>query len=158
TDSPGATGDSMTTAIRRINYYHGLDADYSRPGLVDADTAARMIDNSAHYNAMCEPTLPEIGPDYTLEQIERENREWWPAHCEALRQGRGDLLAGEYRDELVYFCADGPFYGKGAGTDREQNWWAILSQPGVTMSWPIVMFSGEIVYFEWRCVDDETSE
>ena len=26
------------------------------------------------------------------------------------------------------------------------------------MAWPIVMFSGEVVYFEWKCVDDATNE
>jgi hypothetical protein len=24
--------------------------------------------------------------------------------------------------------------------------------------WPIVMFSGEVVYFEWKCLDDATNE
>ena len=26
------------------------------------------------------------------------------------------------------------------------------------MVWPIVMFHGEVVYFEWKCIDDETGE
>lgn len=26
------------------------------------------------------------------------------------------------------------------------------------MVWPIVMFQSEIVYFEWKCLDDETTE
>ena len=55
--------------------------------------------------------LPPVGPEYPLERIERENKEWWPTHCQALRDGRGDLLTAEYRDELVYFCQDGPYYG-----------------------------------------------
>jgi hypothetical protein len=143
---------------RRTNYYRDLSADYSRPGLVSTEKAAGLIRDLERINALAEPSLPAIGPAYTLEQIEHENKEWWPGHCEALRQGRGDLLAGEYRQELVYLCADGPFYGRGAGTEREHNWWAILSQPGVTMSWPIVMFCGEVVYFEWKCIDDETGE
>jgi len=29
---------------------------------------------------------------------------------------------------------------------------------GVTMTWPIVMFNGEVVYCEWQCIDDETNE
>jgi len=26
------------------------------------------------------------------------------------------------------------------------------------MAWPIVMFHGEVVYFEWLCTDDTTGE
>jgi hypothetical protein len=26
------------------------------------------------------------------------------------------------------------------------------------MAWPIVMFHGEVVHFEWKCADDETHE
>lgn len=26
------------------------------------------------------------------------------------------------------------------------------------MCWSIVMFHGEVTYFEWKCVDDETNE
>lgn len=26
------------------------------------------------------------------------------------------------------------------------------------MCWPIVMFHGEVVYFEWKCVDNNTNE
>ena len=72
---------------------------------------AQLIDAAFRFVALKEATLPEIGPAYTAAQIERENREWWPTHCEALRQGRGDILIGEYRSDLVYFCQDGPFYG-----------------------------------------------
>jgi len=43
----------------------------------------------------------------------------------------------------------------GGDEQREANWWAI-TQPGVTMTWPIVMFNGEVVYCEWKCIDDET--
>lgn len=143
---------------RRQNYYKELAADYSRPGLVNEKTAKQMIENAEKYISMRQSKLPAIDQNYTMEQIEKENKEWWPTHCEALRQGRGDLLAEEYREDLVYFCQDGPFYGRGAGTDIESSWWRILSQQGVTMSWPIVMFHGEIVYFEWRCADDETNE
>ena len=117
-----------------------------------------LIRDAEKYITQREDLLPEISPAYSLEQIERENKDWWPTHCEALRQGRGDLLAGEYASDLVYFCADGPFYGRAAGTKREANWWAILAQPNVTMAWPIVMFHGEVVYFEWKCVDDSTDE
>lgn len=143
---------------KRTNYYEDLAADYSKPGLVSAELGTRLIADAERIVALREERLPNISPEYTLEQIERENKEWWPTHCEALRQGRGDLLAGEYANDLVYLCADGPFYGRAAGTQREVNWWAIIAQPGVTMAWPIVMFSGEVVYFEWKCIDDATSE
>lgn len=143
---------------KRINYYKDLSADYSKPGLVSDELAAKLIEEAEKYLSFREENLPEITPDYTLEQIEKENKNWWPTHCEALRQRRGDILAGEYANNLVYFCADGPFYGRAAGAGREANWWAVLAQQGVTMAWPIVMFNGEVVYFEWKCIDDETNE
>jgi len=142
----------------RANHYKDLPADYSKPGLVSAELGQKLLRNAEKYITLREDRLPEIGPAYSLERVERENKEWWPTHCEALCQGRGDLLAEEYARELVYFCADGPFYGRNAAIIREANWWAILAQPGVTMVWPIVMFHGEVVYFEWKCIDDETSE
>ena len=142
----------------RTNDYKDLPTDYSKLGLVSAELGQKLLRNAEKYIALREDRLPEIGPAYNLERVERENKDWWPTHCEALRQGRGDLLAEEYARELVYFCADGPFYGRNDGTKREANWWAILAQPGVTMVWPIVMFHGEVVYFEWKCIDDETGE
>ena len=142
----------------RKSYYSELSADYSRPGLVDAATRRQLIDAAERFVALKEATLPEIGPAYPAAQIERENREWWPTHCEALRQGRGDLLVGEYRSDLVYFCQDGPFYGTEQQKQRETHWWALISQPGVTMTWPIVMFHSEFVHFEWACQDDVTNE
>jgi hypothetical protein len=143
---------------KRTNYYQGLSADYSRPGLVTSYVAQKLIEDAEKIVAMKEAKLPEISPYYTLEQIERENREWWPTHCEALRQGRGDILTGEYRNDLIYLCQDGPYYGLDQQKEREKHWWALIAQPGVTMCWPIVMFSGEHTYFEWKCVDDETNE
>jgi hypothetical protein len=145
----------MTT---RMNYYKGLAADYSKPEPVPVKLAAELIAAAEKFVAMKAEMLPPIGADYSLEQIEKENREWWPTHCEALRQGRGDILTGEYRDDLVYFCQDGPYYGLDQQKAREQHWWALIAQPGVTMAWPIVMFHGEFVWFEWNCVDDETHE
>ena len=142
----------------RNSYYAGLSADYSRPGLVDQATRAQLIATAERLITLKEPTLPAIGPDYTAEQIEQENREWWPTHCEALRQGRGDILVGEYRSDLVYFCQDGPFYGTEQQKQRETHWWALIAQPGVTMTWPIVMFHSEFVHFEWACQDDVTNE
>lgn len=143
---------------QRRNYYADLVADYSRPDLVEDKTKQELIKASEQYIKLQESELPSVDSKYTKQQIEQENKAWWPTHCEALRQGRGDLLAGEYRDELVYFCQDGPFYGKNAGAEREQHWWAIIAQPGVTMTWPIVMFDGDVVYFEWKCIDDVTNE
>ncbi len=143
---------------RRVNYYENLAADYSQPQPVPAELAARLLADAQRFNAMKAPTLPNVGPDYSLEQIERENKEWWPTHCEALRQGRGDILTGEYRDELVYFCQDGPYYGLEEQKTREIHWWALIAQPNVTMCWPIVMFHGEFVWFEWNCLDNVTHE
>lgn len=143
---------------KRTNYYKDLSADYSKPRLISDELSAKLIKEAEKYIVLREDTLPKVTLEYSLAQIEKENKEWWPTHCEALRLGRGDLLAGEYADNLVYLCADGPFYGRTAGTQREVNWWAIIAQLGVTMVWPIVMFEGEVVYFEWKCLDDETNE
>ncbi|MBW4689735.1 MAG: EthD domain-containing protein [Komarekiella atlantica HA4396-MV6] len=156
--SNGSQNTTNTSINKRTNYYKDLAADYSRPGLVTAYVAKKLIEDAERFVAMKERTLPQISHSYTVEQIEQENREWWPTHCEALRQGRGDILTGEYRDDLVYFCQDGPYQGLEQQKEREQHWWALIAQPGVTMCWPIVMFHGEVTFFEWKCVDDETNE
>jgi hypothetical protein len=143
---------------KRINYYKDLSADYSRPNLVSDEMKQQLLAIADKFIQLKEDNLPTIDDRYTLEQIELENKEWWPTHCEALRQGRGDLLTGEYRNNLVYFCQDGPYYGLDEQKTREQHWWALIAQPGVTMCWPIVMFWGEFVHFEWNCMDDETNE
>ena len=140
------------------NYYEELAADFSRPGLITPEQGDALIHDAETYITNKEPSLPIIDAAYTLEQIEAENKQWWPTHCEALRRGRGDLLRGEYRNDLVYFCQDGPFYGLDQQTEREKHWWALISQPGVTMCWPIVMFWGEFVHFEWHCLDDASGE
>ena len=142
----------------RRNYYDGLAADYSRPEPLPEEVGRKLLAAAASYIDRKEPTLPAIGPGYPLEEIEAENKEWWPTHCEALRRGRGDLLTGEYRSELVYFCQDGPYYGLTEQQEREKHWWALIAQPGVTMAWPIVMFHGEFVWFEWNCIDNTTRE
>ena len=144
--------------MARTNYYKDLTADYSKPGLVSDEIKQKMIDFAEKITAIKEEKLPEINSDYTLEQIEKENKEWWPTHCEALRQCRGDILTDEYREDLVYLCQDGPYRGLDKQKEREKHWWALIAQPGVTMCWPIVMFFGEHTYFEWKCVDDETNE
>jgi hypothetical protein len=143
---------------KRVNYYKDLAADYSKPSLVLGGKKKKLVNDALKFIAMKEKTLPKIDFSYTLEQIERENKEWWPTHCEALRQGRGDILTGEYRDDLVYFCQDGPYYGLKEQKAREQHWWALIAQPGVEMCWPIVMFYQEFVHFEWQCMDKATNE
>ncbi len=143
---------------KRINCYENLAADYSKPEPVPEEVAAKLITDAEKFIAIKEEKLPDIGPDYPPEQIEEENKAWWPTHCEALRQGRGDILTGEYHDALVYFCQDGPYYGLEEQKAREKHWWALLAQPSVTMTWPIAMFYGEFVWFEWACMDDETHE
>ncbi|MEH2239110.1 hypothetical protein [Nostoc sp.] len=143
---------------KRTNYYNDLLVDYSKPELVSNELALKLLRDAETYVSLRDHTLPKITLEYSLEQVEQENKHWWPSHCEALRQGRGDILAAEYADSLVYFCADGPFYGRAAAINREINWWAILAQPSVTIAWPIIMFNSEVVYSEWNCFDDETNE
>ena len=142
----------------RRNYYEGLAADYSRPEPVPEEVGQKLLQAAEAYIARKEPKLPAVDPDYPLERIQAENRAWWPTHCEALRRGRGDLLTAEYRDDLVYFCQDGPYYGLKEQQERERHWWALIAQPGVIMAWPIVMFHGEFVWFEWNCIDLTTRE
>jgi hypothetical protein len=149
----------MPRPSRRGNYYQDLEADYSRPGLVPAERGDRLIQKAEEFiRRQVKGKLPEMSYEEDRLRIEAENKDWWPTHCEALRRGRSDLLAGEYRQDLVYFCQDGPFFGRSEGTKIEASWWQLLSQPGVTMCWPIVMFHGEVVYFEWKCIDDVTNE
>lgn len=144
--------------MTRKNYYEGLSADYSKPDRVSETLRAQLIEDGLRFAAMKETPLPTINDHYTPAQIEQENKAWWPTHCEALRQGRGDILTAEYRDDLVYFCQDGSYYGVNAQKMREKHWWALIAQPGVTMTWPIVMFHSEFVHFEWACMDDVTHE
>ena len=144
----------------RKNYYEPYGpANYSLPTRVPAWLSKKLLDDAERFVRLKEPALPDIDKEhYSLEQIESENREWWPTHCEALRCGRSDILVGEYREDLVYLCQDGPYHGLEEQKARERHWWALLAQPGVTMTWPIVMFSGEFVWFEWNCIDDATHE
>jgi len=143
---------------KRVNFYEELSADYSRPEPVSRQLGDRLIADAERFIRMKERTLPDISARYSLEVIEEENKDWWPTHCEALRRGRGDLLTAEYHENLVYFCQDGPYYGLSEQKEREQHWWALIAQPGVTMTWPVVMFHGEFIWFEWACIDDETRE
>lgn len=143
---------------KRTNYYKDLSADYSKPTRLPKHLGDEMINKAENFISLKAASLPQINEDYPFETIEKENKEWWPTHCEALRRGRGDILTKEYRNELVYFCQDGPFYGLEEQKSREAHWWALISQPGVIMCWPIVMFHGEFVWFEWNCQDEETNE
>jgi hypothetical protein len=143
---------------KRVNYYQNLSADYSRAGLVSQEMQAQLIHLAQEFISKKQPQLPEVNLSYTPAIIEQENKEWWPTHCEALRHGRGDLLTAEYRDDLVYLCQDGYYHGLYEQQEREKHWWALIAQPNVTMCWPIVMFYQEVVYFEWKCVEDATNE
>lgn len=143
---------------KRTNYYAQLSADYSRPGLVTREAGDRLIRQAEDMIKQKAAALPPVDATFPLSKIEQENKDWWPTHCEALRRGRGDILTAEYRDDLVYLCQDGPYHGLKEQQQRELHWWALIAQPGVTMNWPIVMFSGEVVFFEWKCVDDATNE
>lgn len=144
--------------MSKTSYYSELAADFSAPGLVNKQQEQALIETMTKIHSITEPTMPTIDASYSLDDIETENKEWFPTHCNALRAERFDLLNAEYRDEFTYLCADGPFYGKGAASVREENWVAIIAQPGATMNWPIVQFKGEVVYFEWVSVDDVTHE
>jgi len=140
----------------RNNYYADLKADFSVPVKITPKLSDELLTEAVAYTRQVALDLPCIDADYTLDVIEQENRAWWPTHCEALRQGDVQILTDEYRDDVVYLTQQGPFYGKGNGT--EESWWKLLSQPDVIMVWPIVMFSGEVVYFEWMCIDTTTHE
>lgn len=142
--------------MTRANYYQDLKADYSVPASISSKLAKELIAEATEYTSQVESTLPDIDANYSLDVIEEENKAWWPTHCEALRQGNAQILTDEYRDDVVYLTQQGPFYGKGNGT--EASWWKLISQPDVIMVWPIVMFSGEVVYFEWMCLDKVTHE
>ncbi len=146
-----------------VNYYTfwGLEADFSKPGLVSPEKQEELLQKGEYFVSLKEDEVPEVNANYTWAQIEQENKDWWPTHCAALRTGgeRGNnILSGEYHKNLVYLCQDGPFVGTEDQKDRETHWWALLSQPGVTMCWPIVFFWREFVHFEWKCVDDATNE
>lgn len=144
--------------VKPTSYYKDLAGDYSKPGLVPAQLGEKLIDDYEQYITLKEATFPEINSKYNLEQIEKENKEWWSARCEAMREGRGELLNSENARDFVYLCQDGLFKGSQDGAEIIANWSAILSQSGATMVWPIVMFHGEAIYFEWTCLDDKTSE
>lgn len=137
---PGSSG--------KTDYYKGMTKGFTLPEAKDTKSK-KLIALAKKLIKMRSKELPRT---FDPKKIEKENQEWWPTHCEALRQGKGDILAQEYRDELVYLCADGPMYGREEGTKVEGYWWERLSKGGVQMYWPLVQFSGEVVYFEWMCI------
>jgi hypothetical protein len=139
------------------NYYSKLAADYSKLETVSPELSKKLINDFEKYISLREKAFPEISPEYSLEQIESENKEWWTARCEAIQKNKCELLAYENAEHFVYLCKGGPFTGQAAG-EVGAKWWSILSQPGKTLLWPIVMFHGEVVYFSWKCLDLETNE
>lgn len=144
--------------LNRTNYYTHFPADYSKPDRPDATIREKLVTELERITALRETPLPSITTDYSLEAIEQENKDWWCTRCEAIRSGRGDLLAAESAEEFVYLCQDGPFYGAMAADKVVAGWCEIFFQPGATMIWPVVMFHGETIFFEWLVLDDHTHE
>ena len=140
--------NSPTTTHGTPELLRGLSADYSRIGLVGEEMQAKLIQRSAEIGELQEAELPSIGPDYTLEQIEAENREFWPTHCEALRQGRGDLLTQVSSRSCLPLSGWPISWHHRAAAAGEALVGNYLSAR-VTMCWPIVQFWGEFTHFEW---------
>jgi hypothetical protein len=144
---------------KRTNYYRGLAADFSLPAPLDEAVARRLVGDYERYMALRQEPLPPITADHGPDRIEAENREWWPARCAVIRLGRFDLMTGENAADFAYLCQDGPFHGDDPRGGRvAAGWGAILCQKGCTLVWPVVMFHGEVVFFEWAVLDDETGE
>ena len=49
---------------RSVNYYSGLTADYSRPGLVSTEVADGLIDSAQTWIGMMQEGLPSIDSNY----------------------------------------------------------------------------------------------
>lgn len=144
---------------KRTNYYRGQVADFSRTAPLDEAVARRLVGDYERHMVLRQDALPPITGDYGLDRIEAENREWWPARCAVIRLRRFDLMARENAAGFAYLCQDGPFLGNDSRGERvTANWGAILCQKGCTLIWPVVMFHGEVVFFEWAVLDDETGE
>jgi hypothetical protein len=144
---------------QRNNYYRGLTADFSRPSGPDDAVSLRLTKDYERYMSLRQETLPPITADYGLDRIATENREWWPARCAVIRLRRFELMARENADGFAYLCQDGPFLGDDPRGGRvAANWGAILCQQGATLVWPVVLFHGEVVFFEWATLDDQTGE
>lgn len=144
---------------RRTNYYQGLAADFSRAGVPGDAVMRRLAGDYERCMGLRQESLPPVTAEYGLDQIERENREWWAARCAVIRLRRFELMARENAAGFAYLCQDGPFIGGDPRGDRvAAHWGAILCQKGCTLVWPVVMFHGEVVFFEWAALDDETGE
>jgi hypothetical protein len=76
----------------RVSYYEDLSADFSRPGLVTDQQKAALIRTMKRIHGLKAKVLPAIDAQYPAATIEKENREWFPTHCNALREERFDLL------------------------------------------------------------------
>ena len=70
---------------KRVNYYQNLSADYSKPRLVSEEKKKQLLELSRDLISLKEPFLPDMNAEYPPAQVEKENKEWWPTHCEALR-------------------------------------------------------------------------
>ncbi len=68
----------------RTNYYENLSADYSTPEPVPVKLADQIISEAEKFVTEKQDELPEISSHYSLEQIEAENKAWWPTHCNLL--------------------------------------------------------------------------
>ena len=88
----------------RRNYYTDLAADYSCPGLVSEALKAQLIAAGERFVAMKEATLPAIGPEYPLSQIEQENREYRSIFLS--RIGETHRALGNLEKALQFFEED----------------------------------------------------
>lgn len=61
---------------KRTNYYNDLSVDYSQPGLVSNQLTIKLLGDAESYISQCEKNLPQITPEYSLAQIEQENKDW----------------------------------------------------------------------------------
>ncbi|MDZ8025883.1 MAG: hypothetical protein RMX97_14500 [Nostoc sp. DedQUE11] len=147
-------------STKPVNYYNfwNLEADFSRPGRISPEEQIQLIEKASYYASLKEDKVPTVDSNYIWAKIEQENKDWWPAHCAAFRGGRGDILTKEYHQNLVSLTQDGPFVDATDQTEREKNWWALSTQPGATICWPIVLFWREFVQFEWNSVDKVSNE
>ena len=116
---------------KRVNFYKDLAADYSKPDPIAPDLAKKLLEDAATFIAKKEKTLPTVGADYRCSRSRPRTRPGGRPIARRCVQGRGDILVGEYRDDLVYHCQDGPYYGINEQKPREQHWWALIAQPGV---------------------------
>ena len=144
---------------KRRNYYEGLAADYSKPEKVPAELeqAAAPGRRGVHRQKRGQVARDRPGLHAPADRGREQG-----VVADALRGAaagpRATSSPASTGADLVYLCQDGPYHGLTEQQEREKHWWALIAQPGVTMAWPIVMFHGEFVWFEWNCIDDATRE